>query len=50
VPIDDISQQNRMINEGQNQQKDVERHVDGWIKAHHKTFDGWIAQAIAAAN
>jgi glycine betaine/proline transport system substrate-binding protein len=50
VPINDISQQNRMMNEGQNQQKDVERHVDGWIKAHQKTFDGWIAQAMAAAN
>jgi glycine betaine/proline transport system substrate-binding protein len=50
VPIDDISQQNRMMNEGQNQQKDVERHVDGWIKAHQKTFDGWVAQAMAAAS
>ena len=50
VPIGDISQQNRMMNEGQNQQKDVERHVDGWIKAHQKTFDSWVAQAMAAAN
>jgi glycine betaine/proline transport system substrate-binding protein len=50
VPIDDISQQNRLMNEGQNQQKDVERHVDGWIKAHQKTFDGWVAQAMAAAG
>ena len=50
VPIGDISQQNRMMNEGQNQQQDVERHVDGWIKAHQKTFDGWVAQAMAAAS
>lgn len=50
VPIDDISKQNRLMNEGQNQQQDVERHVDGWIKAHQKTFDGWVAQAMAAAN
>jgi glycine betaine/proline transport system substrate-binding protein len=50
VPIDDISKQNRLMNEGQNQQQDVERHVDGWIKAHQKTFDGWVAQAMAAAS
>lgn len=50
VPIDDISKQNRLMNEGQNQQQDVERHVDGWIKAHQKTFDGWVAQAMAAAG
>jgi glycine betaine/proline transport system substrate-binding protein len=50
VPIDDISKQNRLMNEGQNQQQDVERHVDGWIKAHQKTFDGWVTQAMAAAS
>ena len=27
VPMGDISQQNRTVNEGQNQQKDVERHA-----------------------
>ncbi len=30
--------------------QDIERHVNGWIKAHQKTFDGWVAQALAAAR
>ena len=49
VPLADISAQNRLLNDGQNSQRDFERHADSWIKAHQKTFDGWIAQAMAAA-
>lgn len=50
LPIGDISAQNRRLNDGENQQRDIERHTDGWIKAHQKTFDGWIAQSLAAAK
>ena len=50
LPIGDISQQNRRMHDGENQQQDVERHTDGWIKAHQKTFNGWIAQAVAASK
>ena len=50
LPIADISNQNRLMNDGQNKPADVRRHVDGWIKAHQKTFDGWIAQALASAK
>ena len=50
LPINDISQQNRLMHEGQNRQQDVERHTDAWIKAHQKTFDGWIATALQAAQ
>lgn len=50
VPLADISAQNRMLNDGQKSQRDFERHADSWIKAHQKTFDGWIEQALAAAQ
>lgn len=50
IPMNDISAQNRLIHDGQNRQQDMQRHADSWIKAHQKTFDGWIAQALAAAN
>lgn len=50
VPLADISAQNRMLNDGQKSQRDFERHADSWIKAHQKAFDGWIAQATAAAK
>jgi glycine betaine/proline transport system substrate-binding protein len=49
VPIADISAQNRLLQDGQNKPADIERHVNGWIKANQKTFDGWIEQAKAAA-
>ena len=50
LPIGDINSQNQRMNAGENKQQDVARHTDGWIKAHQKTFDGWIAQAMAAAK
>lgn len=48
IPINDISTQNRLMHDGQKKASDVERHADAWIKAHSKTFDRWISEAIAA--
>jgi glycine betaine/proline transport system substrate-binding protein len=50
LPIGDISSQNRRMQDGEKSQENIARHTDTWIKAHQKTFDGWIAQALAAAN
>jgi glycine betaine/proline transport system substrate-binding protein len=50
LPVSDINAQNYMMSQGQNKASDIERHVNGWIKAHQKTYDGWIAQALAAAK
>ena len=50
LPLNDISQQNRLLNDGESKPADINRHVDSWIKAHQKTFDDWIAQAKAAAQ
>lgn len=48
--VADINAQNHLMSRGQNKPADIERHVNGWIKAHQKTFDGWITQARAAAR
>lgn len=45
----DISAQNLRMREGEKTAKDIERHVDSWIKANRKTFDGWVAEALKAA-
>jgi glycine betaine/proline transport system substrate-binding protein len=50
LPISDINAQNLRMSQGANTQQDVERHADGWIKVHQALFDGWIAQARAAAR
>jgi len=49
LPVSDINAQNHLMSQGQNKLADIERHTNGWIKAHQKTFDGWIEQALAAA-
>ncbi|MDO5290305.1 MAG: glycine betaine/L-proline ABC transporter substrate-binding protein ProX [Pseudomonadota bacterium] len=50
LPVGDINAQNLRMKDGENKPADLERHVDAWIKAHQKTFDGWIEQARAAAK
>jgi glycine betaine/proline transport system substrate-binding protein len=50
VPVGDINAQNLHMSHGENKAADIERHVDGWIKAHQKTFDGWVAEAMKAAG
>ena len=50
LPVADVNAQYLRMILGENIEKDVERDVDGWIKAHQKTFDGWIAQSLAAAG
>ncbi|MBB3192832.1 glycine betaine/proline transport system substrate-binding protein [Roseateles terrae] len=49
LPISDINAQNLRMNEGANSERDIERHTDGWIRAHQALFDGWVEQARAAA-
>ena len=50
LPLADISAQNERMREGENTQADIARHTAGWIKYHQQLFDGWIAQARAAAK
>lgn len=48
LPVGDINAQNLRMLEGENSAADINRHVDGWIKANQERFDSWIKQAIAA--
>jgi glycine betaine/proline transport system substrate-binding protein len=50
LPVADINAQNLRMARGENKASDVARHTDGWIKAHQKIFDGWIAEALVAAK
>lgn len=50
LPVGDINAQNLRMRDGENKPTDIERHADAWIKAHQSTFDGWIKQALDAAN
>ena len=50
VSVNDINAQNLRMSQGENKLQDIERHTDGWIRSHQKTFDGWIAQALTVAQ
>ncbi|MCG6230736.1 glycine betaine/L-proline ABC transporter substrate-binding protein ProX [Vibrio furnissii] len=48
--INDVSAENMMMSQGHNSEKDIEAHANGWIKAHQKLFDSWVATAKQAAK
>lgn len=50
LDINDVSAQNMRMSQGQNSQKDIENHVNGWIQSHQQLFNSWISQAKKAAE
>ncbi len=50
LPITDINAQNARMHAGEASEDDINRHVDGWIKAHQAQFDKWVSDAAAAAK
>jgi glycine betaine/proline transport system substrate-binding protein len=50
VSSNDISAQNLRMRDGEASAKDIERHADAWIRANQTKFDGWIAEAMEAAE
>lgn len=50
LPVGDITAQNNAMNNGENSERDIERHTEGWIKAHQTLFDSWLDEARAAAR
>ena len=50
LPINAVNAENMMIANGEDSIKDIERHAELWIKANQKTFDGWVATAMKAAE
>ena len=50
IPVADISAENLKMYQGEKSQADIDRHATDWIKSHQQLFDGWIAQAKAAAK
>lgn len=49
LSVADINAQNLRMSKGENKSADLERHTNGWIKAHQKTFDSWVSAAKEAA-
>lgn len=50
VPMEDISAQNKLMYEGEDDQEDIERHATEWIKEHQFQWDKWQRMARKAAR
>ncbi|MFW5679654.1 MAG: glycine betaine/L-proline ABC transporter substrate-binding protein ProX [Pseudomonadota bacterium] len=50
IPINDISEQNLLMREGEDRMRDIERHVETWIEDNRDAFDGWLEAGRAAAG
>lgn len=50
IPLADIFAQNAEMNAGASRPEDIEAQAQAWIADHRELADGWIANALAAAN
>lgn len=50
IPLADINEQNTKMKDGEDSQRDIERHVDEWIADNKSTWNNWLSQARAAAK
>lgn len=50
IPINDISAENLLIQQGEDSLEEIRAHAEQWIDEHAETFDGWLAEARAAAE
>ncbi len=48
IPLDDISAQNALLLEGEDEQADIERHAADWIENNRKVVNGWLETAVNA--
>lgn len=50
IPINDVSEQNLSMREGEDRTRDIERHVEAWIEANRDAFDSWVQAGRSAAG
>lgn len=51
IPLGDIAEQNvKMIIDGEDSEEDIARHASEWIEENRDLVDGWLDEAMAAAQ
>ena len=48
IPIEDVSAENQLLQEGEDSLGDIHRHAMEWIENHQQLFDSWLEQARLA--
>lgn len=50
VPLEDIAAQNLLMFQGEDSQRDIERHAEEWITDHQEVWSQWLEYAREAAD
>jgi len=50
LPLEDINEQNTKMQNGENTQKDIERHAREWIQKNQDTWNKWLDAARKAGR
>lgn len=50
VSINDVSAEHKLITDGEDSTDAIDKHAADWIAANQATYDGWLAEARAAAE
>ncbi len=50
IPIDDISAQNQLMQDGEDSVDDIRAHAEAWIAENQEAFDGWLEEARQAGG
>ncbi|MEL7038476.1 MAG: glycine betaine/L-proline ABC transporter substrate-binding protein ProX [Cyanobacteria bacterium J06592_8] len=45
IPIADINEQQKRVNQGENKPLDIYRHAEEWVQNHQQLFESWIESA-----
>lgn len=50
IPLEDISAEGQLMQQGENRPDDIRRHAREWIENHQQQVDGWLETARKAAD
>ena len=50
ININDVSAQNNKMQNGEDSEEDIDRHVAEWISANQSDFDSWVTEAMKAGK
>ncbi|MGA1474327.1 MAG: glycine betaine/L-proline ABC transporter substrate-binding protein ProX, partial [Prochlorothrix sp.] len=49
VPLEDVSAQNQLMQEGEDSPEDIRRHAEEWVAKNQDQFDTWVNSALSVA-
>ncbi|MGB3534952.1 MAG: glycine betaine/L-proline ABC transporter substrate-binding protein ProX [Microcoleaceae cyanobacterium] len=50
IPIEDISEQQKLVYEGEKDSEDIRRHAEDWVQNNQQQFDSWVEAAAEAVE